>query len=64
MFLLPFIELRADVLEPLGGLSDLFCLGFGFFLVTLLLEAVSQDIEQLKLDGSADLVRVSAATKQ
>jgi hypothetical protein len=64
MFLLPFIELRADVLEPLGGLSDLFCLGFGFFLVTLLLESVPQDIEQLKLHGSADLDYVSTVIKQ
>jgi hypothetical protein len=44
MLFFPLVQLGADVLESLGSLRDLFCFGFGFFLVSLLLESVSQDI--------------------
>ena len=55
MLFFPFVEVRTDVLEPLGSLGDFFSLDFGFFFISLLLEPVSKDIEQFELDSRADL---------
>jgi len=55
MLFFPFVEVRTDVLESLGGLGNFLSLDFGFFFISLLLEPVSKDIEQFKLDSRADL---------
>ena len=56
MLLFPFIEIGTDILESLGSLGDFFSLSFGFLFVSLLLESVSEDIEEFKLNRCADLI--------
>jgi hypothetical protein len=51
----PLVQVGTDILEPLGGLGDFFSLSLGFLFISLLLEPMSKDVEELKLDRCADL---------
>jgi hypothetical protein len=55
VLLLPLLEIRADVLDSLGGLGDFLSLDTGFFLLAHLLETFLQDVEQSELYRRANL---------
>jgi hypothetical protein len=62
VLLFPLLEIRADILESLGGLGDFLSLDAGFLLLAHLLETFLQDVEQSELYRRANLHRSALAT--